>query len=297
MGRRLSGLSRNDRVWLAIVPRLGILGESIMKDILMLANSDAGFAGRLGVTMDLARLFDAHLSCIQTTAYDAFLLTDPFGGMYALPEVVDRIRTDEEAHRQACEEKLRGGGVPWTWLHGDGEAAQVLAQRSRLADLVVVSIPEPGERPVARNVAGDLAIHARGPVVAVPNGANRFDGFGAALVAWNGSAESSHGLRAALPLLKKAGAVHIVTVSDDRTDFPATEACEYLSRHGVRSELHEWPREDRPVADRLLDAASVLKAGYIVAGAYGHTRLREAVLGGATRDLLDRSTVPLVLTH
>ena len=101
--------------------------------------------------------------------------------------------------------------------------------------------------------------------------------------------EGSHALRLALPMLAKAKAVHVVTVLEDKSGFPATDACEYLARHGVASELHEWQRNGRRVADVLREAAAKLGASYIVMGAYGHSRIREAVLGGVTRDLLDDS--------
>ena len=65
----------------------------------------------------------------------------------------------------------------------------------------------------------------------------------------------------------------------------------------MSTELHEWPAEGRSTAASLLNAAGSLSAAYLVMGAYGHTRLREAVLGGATRDILHSSTVPLLLAH
>ena len=117
------------------------------------------------------------------------------------------------------------------------------------------------------------------------------------MVAWDGSLESSHALRLTLPMLAPAAAVHVVTVTESHTEFPATDACHYLARHGIEAELHEWSREGRSTAAALLAAASNLSASYIVMGAYGHTRLREAVLGGATRDMLQTSPFPLLMAH
>jgi nucleotide-binding universal stress UspA family protein len=98
-------------------------------------------------------------------------------------------------------------------------------------------------------------------------------------------------------MLRKATAIHIVNVDEGTDGFPPTDASLYLARHGLPSELHEWSCAGRSVADALRDAAATLKASYVVMGAYGHSRAREAVLGGVTRDLLRHSPVPLLLAH
>jgi nucleotide-binding universal stress UspA family protein len=117
------------------------------------------------------------------------------------------------------------------------------------------------------------------------------------MIAWNGSPKAANALRLALPLLRKASAIHIVTIVEEKEGFPATGASLYLSRHGLASQLHEWPADGRSVAAALQDAAATLGAAYIVIGAYGHSRFSEAVYGGVTRDFLRQSRVPLLLAH
>lgn len=270
-----------------------------MQSILVYANEDFGFASRLQAAMDLARCFEARLTLVHVTPFEAFILGDPFGGVYALPVVVAELRKAEEAHRERVEADLARQGVHWTWRHFDGPPAKVLAEQARLADVVVASL-EPAEgAPTGAPLAlvADLALHVRAPVLAVPPETRSFDCSGKAMVAWNGSPEAAHALRLSLPLLRKAPLVQVVTVEGDEVDFPASEACEYLARHGLRAELHNWPRGQRSVADALRDAAATLGAAYIVMGAYGHSRMREAVLGGATRAMLREAAVPLVLAH
>jgi nucleotide-binding universal stress UspA family protein len=109
--------------------------------------------------------------------------------------------------------------------------------------------------------------------------------------------EASHAIRAALPLLARAAAVHIVTVTEDSQQLPATGAAEYLSRHGVASELSDLPRGNRRISDTLVEGAKALGGAYLVAGAYGHTRFREAILGGVTRELIEAASIPLLITH
>lgn len=272
-----------------------------METVLLFVNEDPGLESRLQAALDLVRAFEGHLTCVHCTPFDSFIMGDPFGGVYALPVVVEEIQEREGAHRARLEERLGREGVSWDWLSYDGAPAQTIIDRSRLADVVVLSLPPSGENRRASNplpLIGEVAVHARAPVIGMPVGARAFNLMGAALVAWNGSMEAAHALKFALPLLRKAATVHIVTVDDDGgTDLPSVEASEYLARHGIGTEFHEWVRQERRIAAALVDAARALDADYIVAGAYGHSRFREAILGGATQGLIDSSPLPLVLAH
>jgi nucleotide-binding universal stress UspA family protein len=270
-----------------------------MKSILLYANPDGGFEARLQSALDVTRSFEGHLTCLQVTPYDAFLMGDPFGGVYALPTVIEQVQRTAEEHRSQIEARLRGEGIQWDWLRLDGAPAQLLIERGRLSDLIVVSLPG-GDGPGAegaRTIAADVLVHARSPALAVPQAARGFDASAAAMVAWDGSHEAAHALRLTKSMLAQASAVRVVTVTEGHSEFPATEALRYLARHGVEAELHEWRREGRSTAAALLDAAASLATSYVVMGAYGHTRLREAVLGGATRDMLHSSPLPLLMAH
>jgi nucleotide-binding universal stress UspA family protein len=266
-----------------------------MKSVLLYANQDSGLEARFQAALDMVRLFNGHLICLQVTPYEAFIMGDPFGGVYALPSVAKQVAEEDDRHRGALEERLRREDVSWDWIHFDGGPAQLIVDRARLADLIVLSLPAGEDGPLP--ITADVAIHARAAVLAVPSASRGLQSGGPALVGWNGSHEAAHALRLALPLLAKASKVNIVTVTDDRPDFPATDAAEYLALHGIGSELSECLREGRSTADTLIAAAHDLGAVYVAMGAYGHNRMREAVLGGVTRDLLRSSPVPLLLGH
>lgn len=268
-----------------------------MKSIILYANDDDGLDARLSAALRIATACEARLTCVQVTPYESFIMGDPFGGVYALPTVVEHQGERETELRRRIEERLASEPVKWDWLHYEGHPGHVLLERSRLADLVVVNLPEPAGREQRLSLAADLAIHARTPVLALPRLGAEFDCSGPALVAWNGSPESAHALRLAMPLLEKAGSVHVVSISDDRIEMSAEEAGRYLSDHGVAWQPHEWPRNRRDVAGALLDAAQQLDVRFVVAGAYGHSRIRERVLGGVTRDLIAGSHLPLLLAH
>jgi nucleotide-binding universal stress UspA family protein len=104
-------------------------------------------------------------------------------------------------------------------------------------------------------------------------------------------------MRLAVPLLRRATYVHLVEVADDNPGAPASEAATYLARHGIATEVHDWPAKGRRTSTALLHAVAELDARYLVMGAYGHSRLRETVLGGVTRDLIQSTSVPLLLAH
>ena len=269
-----------------------------MKTVLLYANEDSGMESRLQAALDVARVFEGHIGCVQVTPFDSFIMGDPFGGSYAIPGIVEALDKTDAAHRARIEDRLRSEGVSWDWQRYDGAPAQIVTARSGLSDLIVLSLPGEGagyDGPLS--IAGDVLIHARAPVLAIPLASRSIDCLGPAVVAWNGAMEAAHALRLTLSMLGKASSVHIVTVTDDKTGFPALDASQYLSRHGIGSDLHECPRDERNTADALLDAARKLGAAYVVMGAYGHSRLSETVLGGTTRDMMLQGDVPLLLAH
>lgn len=270
-----------------------------MKSILLHIHDDAGQESRLLGALDLARAGMGHISCVQITPFEYYSGGDPFGGVYAFADAIDSVRAQEREARLLIEARLVREGVSWDWRKFDGNVIQTLIDQSRLMDVVVLSQPYAGNDVdrLPLGIGGDVAVHARAPVLSLGIKATGLDTSGNAMVAWNGSAEAANALRLSLPLLRYAGAVHIVEVSDDTRGLPSTEASTYLSRHGVASELHEWPAKGRKIDVALLHAAVELDAAFMVLGAYGHSRLRETILGGVTRDLIRTSHLPLLLAH
>ena len=269
-----------------------------MKNILLYASEDNGMESRLQVALDVSRAFESHIECVQVTPFDSIIMGDPFGGVYALPNVVASVQEAEDAHKARIEQRLAAEGANWDWSSYTGQPAQVVEARSHLADLVVLSLPgQDGGYSGPKGVAADVALRARAPVLAIEPETRSLDCFGPAMIAWNGSPEAANALRLALPMLRNASAIHIVTIAEEKQGFPSTGASLYLSRHGLSSELHEWPAGNAGVAEALKEAATTLGAAYVVMGAYGHSRFSEAVLGGVTRELLQHSPVPLLLAH
>ena len=270
-----------------------------MKSILLFANQQGDWSARLRVAVDLARSFDAHLTCLQVTPLDALFAGEPYGLAYLPQELLETYHQRAKAHRAQLESRLAGEGIRWDWIDEAGDPIQSLIDRAGLADLVVLSLPGLEEPAAGRALAflSEVVLYASTPVFAVPDQLASFDCGGTAIVAWDGSPESAHALHGSCPLLAKAGKVHLVTVSDDPRGLPASDAVDFLSRHGVDAEITEWPRRGERVSDCLLEATRSLRASYLVAGAYGHSRFREAVFGGTTRELIHCCPLPIVLAH
>ena len=271
-----------------------------MKTILVYASEDPQLESRLQAALDLARGFEGHLTCLQVTPFESFVAMDPFGGVYALPTLLEQVSKIEEAHRARIEARLAREGISWDWRSETGNPGQEIPRRARLSDMVVISLPGGFDAAQERelSLAGDVLLLARSPILAIPHNAASLDVDGPAVVAWNGAIEAAHAIRLALPMLARASSVHIVTIDEEQgAEFPATDASEYLSRHGIGSELHVSPQGERSVAEALIDAGTRLGAAYLVLGGYGHSRMREAVLGGTTREMLRRSPLPLILAH
>lgn len=270
-----------------------------MKSVLLHINRDSGQKSRLQAAIDLVRAQNGHLTCLQVTPIQQYVAMDPFGGSFVLPANLQELRAEEAAERAEVEERLGKEDIPWDWQHYNGDLVQTLLSASRLADVTVLTrtMAAPKDPGAPLPIAADVAVHSRGPVLAVPPETGAFDCCGKAVIAWNGSYEAAHALRSAVTLLTQAQEVNIVTVDEEESGFPATEASEYLSRHGIRSDLHEWQRKDRTVEETLRSAVKELDAAYLVMGAYGRSRLRETLFGGVTKHLMAECPVPLLLAH
>lgn len=271
-----------------------------MKSILLHINDDAGLESRIQVALDLARSFDGHVTCLQAVSFDIFTPGDFYGS--AMAAAMPIIKENAEALKEKVEANLANEDVAWEWVFQYGMAEHRLLEKAAMSDVIVVGpndIGEEGARP--SRLVGDLVLHSRTPVLVVPKDHAKLDCGGPALVAWNGSAESCVALRSAVPLLSKASHVYLVSIGEKKAqeqfDFPPVEGAEYLSRHGIESQIVEIPEGEEPIADTLAMAARSRGCQYIVMGAYGRSRLSEMVLGGVTRRALTDPRTPILMAH
>lgn len=271
-----------------------------MKSILLHIHDDLGAESRLQAACDIARAADAHIHCVQVTELPDMIAADMYGGASLAPSMINELREIDARVQARTEEQLRREGVNWDWRQVDGEVIHGLLSAAALVDLMVVTLPE-GPRKAFNDplpIAADLALAGPVPVLAIPQSAKSLMVTGRAMVAWDGSQEASAALRAAVPLLKLAQEVHIVTIEEPaKYPFPATGAPEYLARHDISAQLHTWPQDGRAIEKALMTAIGVLMPDWMVMGAYGHSRLRQFVFGGVTRTILREARVPVLLAH
>jgi nucleotide-binding universal stress UspA family protein len=270
-----------------------------MKSILLHVQSDTGMEARLQAALSIARAHGGHVSCLHVTPINLYIASDGVYGGYLMPDFSRKLDAMEEKIRADIEGKLKNEDVSWDYRQVTGDPAMELVSRSALADLVVTGRYHHHEtRYTPLSLIGDVLQNIKIPMLVQPQEIRDFDALGPAMVAWNGSFEAASALRSALPMLRKASAVHVVTVEESKEhDLPPLEASQYLARHDIRSELHAVAKTAAPTAEAILSTAQVMKAGYIVMGGYGHSRAREYLFGGVTRHMLMESPIPLVLAH
>lgn len=272
-----------------------------MRSILLHVHEDDCMEARLQSALDLARQFDAKLTCVQVAPYELGVPGDFYGTMAA--QLAVEYEQQAGAVRNRFEQRIADEDVRWKWYQSMGSATTVLSQYAPTRDLLVLGAHNPlGKANRPSELVMELIFSVRAPILVVPAGWKNFIFDGPAMVAWNGSAESAHALRAATPLLSRASEVFILTVSEDqkadRFDMPSSNAAHYLADYGIEAEIVELPRAvKQSVAQPLLDATAARKGGFLVMGAYGHSRFRERVLGGVTRDMLTDPKIPLLLSH
>lgn len=272
-----------------------------MKSILLHINDDDALESRLQVALDLTRRYDGHLTCLHASPVQTYAVSLPMSGFYPTGEIAQELERIDTALRERIEARLLKEDVSWDWLEGASDIAQSLVTASALQDVIVLSQRQvPADKtmvtpPLA--IVDDVAVHARCPALIVPPAMKMLPVLGPAVIGWSGSVEVAHALRQSLSLLAHVPRVDIVSVGEDDGEFSQEAASIYLARHGIASALHVLTAADGSIGNTLHSFAEKQKASFILIGAYTHSRIREALMGGVTRDLLCGSRIPLVLGH
>ncbi|CUH76161.1 Universal stress protein family protein [Tritonibacter multivorans] len=181
------------------------------------------------------------------------------------------------------------------------EIGRLVGHHARYADLMVAGLPYgPGANPEDESIVEAALFDARVPVLALPTGTT-LEPPRQVVVAWDESIEALTAAKKALPLLQQADLVRIVVVDPprhgpERSD-PGGRLCQLLVRHGISCEIDILSRTLPRISDVLLRHVQDCDANLLVMGAYGHSRFREAILGGTTRSMLEHATLPVFLAH
>jgi len=270
-----------------------------MKSVLLHVGDDPAMDARLRAAVSVARLLGASLSCYQAAPAARLIADESYFGLWpgSPNERLGEIRWQAEQRRALVRQRLEASGIVPSWLNRQCDATLALIDLGQLVDLVVVGLTVgPGGQQL-RSLLADVATAIHSAVLAIPEGTSDFDCAGAAVVAWDGSPAASHALRAARPLLQKARSVEVVTVTRDGIRISAERPIAYLVAHGVIPLTSEWQADGQRVSGVLESIVARLEGDYLVLGAYGHARLREATFGGVTRELLEAASFPMLFAH
>lgn len=275
------------------------------KTILVHLQSDSTLQNRLQNALSLARSSGAHLHCLHVTPAEAYVAYEGLGGLLIMSDAIAAIDDQNAALQARVEAELGNEDVSWDFIHTTGSIVGNILSHAALADLIVTG-REPQQTQVtgpSLGFLGDLISRSRTPVFIPSEDRDGIDPSAPAIIAWDGSHAAADAIRAAIPLLKMATAVHVVSVTQGTSEaFPGTLLLEYLSRHGIHAEMSVDPGGiDRSahtyVAAVLMEKAASVGAATIVMGGYNHSRIGEYVFGGLTRTLLSGCTVPIVIAH
>jgi nucleotide-binding universal stress UspA family protein len=274
------------------------------KTILVHCDAGRGTAVRLKVAFDLGQRFDAHVIGLHVRqAFQAPAFTDAGPPMDSLYRTYDAaVKADEAIASAAFREAVGSKGVSSEWRVADGYVDEIVRAEARTADLAIVGQTESDPLPTATpaDLAEDVAMAGECPVLIVPYiGVAKPPGT-TVMLCWNASREAKRAASGALPLLKAADKV-IVLIIDPRTgasgDEPGVDVASWLARHGVKVTVQRDTAADSDVGGVILSRAADHDVDLIVMGIYGHSRMRELVLGGASRTLLASMTAPLLVAH
>jgi nucleotide-binding universal stress UspA family protein len=279
-----------------------------LKDILVHLDARPQAMTRLALAAGLARRCGAHLTGLFVVDVTSTIVGVADAGSGAvLAGLIEQMRADALARAAGVEvsfnEALAREGIAGEWRLAEGITAELVALHARYADLAVLGQADPSDgEPAAAATISSAIFDSGRPVLIVPYAGSVATIGRRVLVGWNAGREATRAVHDALPLLAAADSVTVTAVNPRRGlgahgEEPGADIARHLARHGVRVTVEHSVAPEIGAADILLNRASELSADLLVVGAYGHSRVREFLLGGVTRSLLHQMTVPVLLSH
>ena len=276
-----------------------------IKRILLHLDHSRGCRNRLSTAFEMARRNQAQIVGL-------FIVPDYIVPAYVEAQIsVDLVTEVTEKAIARAEEALaeyqamaKKAGVEMDGHVVEGQVVPVLREHSKYADLLLLGQDDPDDPDnTSYGLADALLFEGACPCLIIPHSGQLAPPGQRILLTWNASRESAHAMREAIPLLQAAETVVVLSSEPDGGELVARghphadELAAMLAAHGVESISSGISDSDIAPADAILGQAADMNADLIVMGAYGHTRLREIILGGVTRELLKQAPVPLFLAH
>jgi nucleotide-binding universal stress UspA family protein len=275
----------------------------MIKDIVVnLALGDRDPAGSFAIS--IAETFEAHLLGVAFV-YDPVIPGSVMGGIP--PEFLESQRAESQSVANAAikrfNEAAKRSGISYEAISVNSSvsgAADRLGRLSRRFDVAVVGQPEREKAAPAEVVDEGVLFDSGRPVIMVPFIQKEGLKLGRVLACWDGSRAATRAIADAMPFLEKAKQVDLIMVAAGRAksdEIPGADIGQHLARHGLKVDVKRITSPDIDVASTILSYAADCSADLIVMGGYGHSRLREFVLGGVTRGILESMTVPTLMSH
>jgi nucleotide-binding universal stress UspA family protein len=261
----------------------------------------------LAMAVDLARLFDAHLTGLYVIPAARIYPQAPFEPIPVIFEAHREYFKKQAAAVKAAFEKAASAENIATGFRIFESSSPLISdlviEQGREADLVIVSQTDTRAQSGVELDFVERVAHALGrPLLVVPRSAQSRLSLDTIVIGWNGRREAARAAFDSLPLLSCAKEVRIVWVDPqkefvEKGELPGAELAETLARHGVKAVVEPMPAGGEEAGEALLRKAFDLGAGLLVMGAYGHARLREFILGGATRSVIGKMNCPVLMSH
>ncbi len=286
----------------------------IRKLLLPLTSTAAGEAA-LATALLVARRFNAHVTALHVRVDSRDVA--PLAGEGLSGAMIEEMMsaTEKESSSRAHsvrtmfetfvaahdvrvgEARFNDANASASFAAVTGREEDLVSQQARLADLTVVPHPEAGEDVSSSDALHAVLFDSGRPVLIAPQVAPSTIGT-RVCIGWNGTAESAAAVLAAIPWMQRAEAVCVLSADEYQRRGPAArDLVDYLALHGIKPELATFRPVDKDVGAGLLAGARNFKADLIAMGAYSHSRLRQLILGGVTRHVLENSTLPVMMNR
>ncbi len=277
-----------------------------LKDVLVVCDASEANDHRVETALLLAKVYNAHVSGLHLKPYPVIPIYG-YGNPEVIPyyseEQIEEANANAEAMKESFKKKASMLEVPCEWNEIEGIDPRYIVDKSRYADVVLAprGYSRYGEENTQR-IADYLSINMGRPLMLIPDLKKVFNLPKRVVIAWDESLEAARAVHDAIPLLDLTENIQIVSVSSNNNQEKANmifsdDLRTHLSHHGIFAEVVSLDKMTKGVGATIHQAALEYDADLIIMGAYGHTRFKEIVLGGATNYLLKHSTIPLFLSH
>jgi len=279
----------------------------MIRDLFVPLTGTPGDEKAVPAAIRMASTLDAHVTVAQTVNIPLPTI-EPWGMLPSATEMYSALRANATADLERYRPVLEREGVSHELRLAESlflEPPDTFALHARYADLSVLVAPAGDvlrDAAIIRRFFAALLFQSGRPVMVVPpNHAFEWP-LERAMVAWKPTRECTDALHQAIPLLCDAAAIEVVSIEPGIGDFghgdwPGADIGTHLARHGLAVNVVTLPRQDQTVGTGLLTHAAERGAQLLIAGGYGHSRLREWMLGGATSELLDTAQLPVLFSH